>query len=74
MTLDINRADHVSWTPSPLIGTYLMGGWHSPMDTTLIKPDGSQEPGFNLKFDLEYVYTGWQSISEIKYCLTVTSF
>ena len=51
LTLSVERNRHVSWTPGPDIGTYLMGGSHSEMTTTLIKPDGNQEPGFLLKHD-----------------------
>ena len=54
-TLEVERYGHVSWTPHPDIGTYLMGGY-DPDTTTLIKPDGSQEPGFSLKYDTEYVH------------------
>ena len=57
LTLDVERMYHVSWTPEPDIGTYLMGGiedgsgvWNT---TTLIKPDGTQEPGFPLHYDTE---------------------
>ena len=54
LTLDVNRAFHVSWTPDPDIGTYLMGGGgESIKTTTLVKRDGSQEAGFNLKYDTE---------------------
>ena len=53
ITLDVGRAFHISWTPDTVIGTYLMGGWTSEMrrTTTLVKPDGTQEPGFDLKYD-----------------------
>jgi len=51
LTLDVSRSDHVSWTPGPDIGTYLMGGRVSERTTTLIKPDGTQEPGFPLQYD-----------------------
>ena len=51
LTLNVSRYDHVSWTPSSGTGTYLMGGEESPWTTTLITPDGSQEPGFPLKHD-----------------------
>ena len=55
LTLDIRRYNHVSWTPGSGIGTYLMGGedasMNTPMNTTtLIKPDGTQEQGFPLKY------------------------
>ena len=53
LTLDVWRRYHVSWTPGTEVGTYLMGGVDSERTTTLIKPDGSQEPGFDLKYDTE---------------------
>ena len=58
LTLDVGRSYHVSWTPDPDIGTYLMGGLDSEScnTTSLIKPDGRQEPGFSLKYDIEYVH------------------
>ena len=53
-TLDIGRDYLVSWTPANSSDFYLMGGGDSfeeSMDTTtLIKPDGTQEPGFLLKY------------------------
>ena len=49
LTLSVSRSRHVSWTPGSDIGTYLMGGSYSMLTTTLIKPDGTQEPGFVLK-------------------------
>lgn len=51
--LGVTRAFHVSWTPDTDIGTYLMGGNDaaSQASTTLLKPDGSQEQGFPLKYD-----------------------
>ena len=51
LTLDVRRSQHVSWTPSSGAGTYLMGGYDSKRTTTLINNDGSQEPGFPLKYD-----------------------
>ena len=50
LTLDVKRFAHVSWTPDPDIGTYLMGGGdkESRGTTTLITPDGGQEQGFSL--------------------------
>ena len=55
LTLDVGRSYHVSWTPDPDIVTYLMGGGTSEArnTTTLIKPDSSQEQGFNLKYYTE---------------------
>ena len=54
--LDVGRYSHVSWTPNSGIGTYLMGGKNSDntptlRTTTLIKPDGTQEDGFTLRYD-----------------------
>ena len=48
VTLGMGREGHSSWTSTR--GTYLMGGGYVP-STTLIKPDGTQEPGFPLKYD-----------------------
>ncbi len=48
LTLDVLRSYHISWTPGNGIGTYLIGGLEST--STLIKPDGSQEPSFFLKY------------------------
>ena len=50
-TLEVGRYLHSSWTPDYVSGTYLIGGYTSNKTTTLIKPDGSQEPGFKLKYD-----------------------
>ena len=50
LTLEVRRSNHVSWTPGAGIGTYLMGGYNSEKTTTQIKPDGTQEPGFLLKY------------------------
>ena len=43
--------NHVSWTPDPSLGTYLMGGSYNPRTTELVKSDGSKEQGFSLKYD-----------------------
>ena len=53
LTLDVGRSSHVSWTPATEVGTYLMGGPYSEIKrtTTLIRPDGTQEAGFDLKYD-----------------------
>ena len=51
LRLDVLRNGHVSWTPSPDHGTYLMGGIESAMTTTLIKPAGTQEEGFSLRYE-----------------------
>ena len=46
------RLGHTSWTPQSGVGTYLMGGESSYRDTTdLVKPDGTVQQGFNLKYD-----------------------
>ena len=50
LTLAVNRYQHVTWTPEPGMGSYLMGGKASPTTTTLIKDDGTQEPAFPLKY------------------------
>ena len=47
------RADHVSWTPRTDIGTFLMGGEYDGRSTTWIKPDGTQEMGYRLKYDIQ---------------------
>lgn len=51
LTLDVRREHHVSWFTG--IGTYIMGGRssESKRTTTLIKNDGTQEPGFPLQYD-----------------------
>ena len=43
------RDNHVSWTPDPSLGTYLMGGSHNSRTTELVNPEGSVEQGFYLK-------------------------
>ena len=53
VTLDVRRGYHVSWTPVGGPGTWLMGGAYSVRTTTLITPDGTQEPGFSLKYVAE---------------------
>ena len=57
LTLDVRRYYHVSWTPDPSIGTYVMGGFGRGRGktTTLVKHDRSQEPGFRLKYFTMYV-------------------
>ena len=51
LSLDVWRYDHVSWTPGTGVGTYLIGGFYSERTTTLLTPEGTQEPGFPLKYD-----------------------
>ena len=55
------RSGHVSWSPGPGVGTYLMGGQDKlgveHLTTTLIKPDHTQEPGFALKYSVKYDMT-----------------
>ena len=57
LTLDVWRYGHVSWAPGNGNVTYLMGGSASEMwgTSTLIKSDGTQEPGFELKYDTRWV-------------------
>jgi len=56
LTLNTGRTHHVSWTPDNGIGTYLMGGYdgESGRTTTLVKPDGTQETAFPLKYDTRW--------------------
>ena len=49
--LNYERYDHVSWSPKSGTGIYLMGGDSYPKTTTLIKPDWTQEPDFQLKYE-----------------------
>ena len=49
----LGRAAHVSWTPRPDIGTYLMGGEYAGRSTTWIKPDGTHETGYQLRYDIQ---------------------
>ena len=78
ITLDVRRYDHVSWTPSPEIGTYLMGG-HTDNNyyigtgntTTLIKPDGTQEPGFPLKYNTLKYHDGYVLIVLIQFLIYI---
>ena len=51
--LDVKRLGHLAWTRENK-GTYLMGNWvdENLLTTTLIKPDGTQEAGFPLKYDV----------------------
>ena len=53
-TLTDYRAEHVSWTPDPSLGTYLIGklsNYNDMRTSELVKPDGSVEQGFSLKYD-----------------------
>ena len=52
LTLNVRRTYHVSWTPAAGIGTFLIGGIGTAggNSTTLIRPDGTQEPGFQLRY------------------------
>ena len=48
------RDNHVSWTPDPSLGTYLIGkfsSYNNMRTSELVKPDGSVEQGFSLKYD-----------------------
>ena len=53
LTLDVIRRGHVSWTPFPYTGTYLMGGSPNFKTTTLVKNDGTVEQGFPLKYEVQ---------------------
>ena len=57
LTLDNERSGHVSWTPDLEFGIFLIGGSEeaSKRTTTLIRPDLTQEVGFSLLYDTEYV-------------------
>ena len=53
-TLTEERDNHVSWTPDPSLGTYLIGkfsSYNNMRTSELVKPDGSVEQGFSLKYD-----------------------
>ena len=55
-TLDGGRRKHVSWTPQSGSGTYLMGDYPSINRTSsLLKPDGTVESGFSLRWNLRFV-------------------
>ena len=50
------RYKHVSWTPQSGSGTYLMGDYASNIITSsLLKPDGTVESGFSLRWLLRFV-------------------
>ena len=51
--LDVGREEHASWTPGTGVGTYLIGGDIDRRTTILVTTDGTQEPGFPLKYDAE---------------------
>ena len=53
-TLDVSRYKHISWTPKSGSGTYLMGDyfWSKGNTTSLLKPDGTVESGFSLRWKL----------------------
>ena len=55
-TLDVERWKHVSWTPQSGSGTYLMGNynWRNANTTSLLKPDGTVESGFSLRWKLRF--------------------
>ena len=54
LTLDVRRWGSVSWTPGTGNGTYLIGGGSKgAKTTTLIRPDGTQMPGFPLEYSTE---------------------
>ena len=54
-TLDVGRYKHVSWTPQSGSGTYLMGDYAAQLRTSsLLKPDGTVESGFDLRWSLRF--------------------
>ena len=52
-TLTEERYGHISWTPDPSLGTYLIGGFsfYNMRTSELVKIDGSVEQGISLKYD-----------------------
>ena len=51
-TLQEEREYHVSWAVEE--GTLLMGGDFSGTTTEIVKPDGTTETSFEMKYDTEY--------------------
>ena len=52
LTMKVRRRYHASWTPSSGSGTYLIGG-KNRVTATLIKPDGTQETSFRIKYSVK---------------------
>ena len=50
LTEVMGMVNHVSWTPDSSLGTYLMGG-DASIISEMVKPDGSVEQRFILKYD-----------------------
>ena len=58
VTLPRKRQYSQTWTPQSGSGTYLIGGEASYTDTTdLVKPDGTVQQGFNLKYNTRFKIT-----------------
>ena len=49
------RGSHVSWTSPSGSGVFLMGGEINQQTSELVKPDGSVEEGFALKYKTRYL-------------------
>ena len=47
----LGKASYAHWTPRSGTGTYLMGGYQNERQNVLVKPDGSEVLGFDLKYD-----------------------
>ena len=55
ITLPRERQRSQSWTPNSGVGTYLIGGYVNSNTTDLVKPDGTVQQGFDLKYDSRYL-------------------
>ena len=55
VTLSVKRYHHCSWTPDPVLGTFLIGGFESEGSSTLVTPGGDQEQGFTPNKDIKLV-------------------
>ena len=55
ITLTRERKRSQSWTPESGVGTYLIGGYVNSDTTDLVKPDGTVQQGFDLKYASMYV-------------------
>ena len=53
-TLPRKRQYSQSWTPQSGSGTYLIGGEANADTTDLVKPDGTVQQGFNLKYETRF--------------------
>ena len=55
ITLPRERERSQSWTPKSGVGTYLIGGEVNSNTTDLVKPDGTVQQGFDLKYESRYL-------------------